>query len=310
MAYRLKLLQFATVSLYMGPLLAGMAGFGWAMVPPFVSLFLAWLIVLRPHQWPQGVAEWRQSESWILICSQVATQILLVAVLFGIGRGIGGVSGNVPLFTPILPLALSFVALPLARIVWNGEKAMARGLTIDQVLYAPVGASAQTACPEDEVDLLLAMTDDCPLADIGPAMDDAMARAGARAVLGVLIPALIDAPGHHSVLRMAVILWATDPDVFAGNATPDAMRAAFEAAGQDLRLLQVLLPRAAALARIMPGRRDQFPDRARIEALSRLSLPGQLAADHSALLVALSPRPSVLVIPKISGLRQVGAQTS
>lgn len=73
MIVRLKLLQIATVALYMGPLLAGMAGFGWAMLPPFVTLFVAWLIVLRPHQWPQTNAEWLQSKSLISAFTQVLT---------------------------------------------------------------------------------------------------------------------------------------------------------------------------------------------------------------------------------------------
>lgn len=313
MALRLKLLQLATVSLYMGPLLAGMAGFGWAMLPPFVSLFVAWLIILRPHQWPRSNAEWLQAKCWISVFSQVVTQILLVAVLFGIGRGIGGVSGNLPLFTPILPMALTFLALPLGRIIWNGEKAMARGETIDEMLYAParpVQPTVQSISPEVEAAPLLAMADDCALSDVGPALEDAMEDAGAWAVLSVLTKALDEAPGRHFALREALIVWATDPDTFAAKAAPEAMRAAFQVAGSDLRLLQALLPRAAALARIMPERRAQFPDRARIEALADLSLPGQLAADHSALLVALSPRPSPMAMPRMAGVRNAGAQPS
>jgi hypothetical protein len=33
-----------------------MAGYGWAMLPPFVSIFVFWLIVLRPQQWPQTLS--------------------------------------------------------------------------------------------------------------------------------------------------------------------------------------------------------------------------------------------------------------
>ena len=300
MFIRLKLLQVATVALYMGPLLAGMAGFGWAMLPPFVTLFVAWLIVLRPHQWPQTNAEWIQTRSLIVALTQVLTQILLVAVLFGIGRGIGGVAGALPLFTPILPLALSFTALPLARTVWNAEQAMASGVTIDEVLYPhsrPVHPVALTATVEEEVASLLALDDDCSLTQAGPALEDALDDGGAWAVLAELTTALAMAPGKHDALREAMIVWATDPDIFASNAAPESMRSAFLAAGQDLRLLQVLLPRAAALARIMPDMRSQFPDRARIEALAALPLPGQLAADCAILLAALASRPADMAMP-------------
>jgi len=313
MFIRLKLLQVATMALYMGPLLAGMAGFGWAMLPPFVTLFVAWLIVLHPHQWPQTNAEWFQGKSLAAALTQVLTQILLVAVLFGIGRGIGGVAGALPLFTPILPLALSFTALPLARTVWNAEKAMASGVTIDEVLYPrsrEVHPVVLTATIEEEVASLLALADDCSLTETGPALEDALEDGGAWAVLSGLTTALALAPGKHGALREAMIVWATDPDIFASNAAPEAMRSAFLAAGLNQRLLQVLLPRAAALARIMPERRAQFPDRARIEALAALPLPGQLTSDCATLLAALTPRPESMATPRMAVRRTTAAQPS
>ena len=53
MRSRLRLLMGATALLYLGPVLAGLGGFGWSVVPVFTAIFLLWLIVLRPHQWPQ-----------------------------------------------------------------------------------------------------------------------------------------------------------------------------------------------------------------------------------------------------------------
>jgi hypothetical protein len=67
--------------------------------------------------------DWRRPGGLLLsVLTQVLTQVLLVAVLFGIGRGIGGVAGNMPMLHPFLPLAISFFALPLSRLVWNGKR--------------------------------------------------------------------------------------------------------------------------------------------------------------------------------------------
>ncbi len=294
MTMRLRLLQGATALLYMGPLLAGLAGFGWAMLPPFVGVFVLWLMVLRPHQWPQTNREWLHSDTWLAALTQLLSQILLVSVLFGIGRGIGGVLGQVPLFFPLMPLSMSFLAVPLARLVWNAERANADGVTIDELLYPhsqPAPLVCPAATPEDVVRPLLQMAGDCPLTEVGPALEEVLDDGGAWARLAVLTEALDAAPGQHMVLREALVLWATEPENFASNLAPAGMRAAFRVAATDLRLLQRLLPRAAALARVMPERHAQFPDRSEIEPLSLLRLPGQLAADHAALLAALYPRP-------------------
>ena len=298
MAVRLRLLQGATALLYLGPLLAGMAGYGWAMLPPFVSIFVFWLIVLRPQQWPQTLSDWRRPAAPLSVLTQVLTQVLLVAVLFGIGRGIGGVAGNMPMLHPFLPLAISFFAFPLSRLVWNSEKALKQGLSIDELMHphqrpdpapAPRAALPRTDAAQ-ELQALLAMPGDAPLDHVGPALDDLLDDSEAWARLADLTEALEAAPGRHRALREALAVWATDPEHFASNALPTALRAAFRAAGAEPGLLRLLLPRAAALARIMPERHAQFPDRAELEALASLGLPRQLSSDLSALLSALSPR--------------------
>ena len=292
MAIRARLLRAANALLYFGPLLAGLAGFGWAMLPPFVSIFVFWLLLLRPHQWPQTGRDWLTSRALLSVLTQVLTQVLLVAVLFGIGRGIGGVAGSLPNMHPFLPLAMSFLALPLSRFLWNGEKAMARGITLDQVLQPePVLPRQLPHIRADEAILpLLSLADDAPLTVVGPELDDVMDEADAWDRLARIADALEAAPTRHASLREALVVWATEPEHFASNAAPTAMRAAFRAAGRDQTVLRMLLPRAAALARLMPERQTQFPDRAELEALARDGLPGQLAADHAALMGALGHR--------------------
>lgn len=295
MTLRLRLLQGATAALYMGPLLAGLAGYGWMMLPPFVSIFVLWLMILRPHQWPQTNAAWVQRVTWVSVLAQVATQLLLVAVLFGIGRGIGGVLGHLPLFHPLLPVAVSFVAIPMSRLFWNAERALEQGLTIDELMYpvrppAPAPEAAVQPSPEETIAPLLALPEDAALTEIGPALEDALDDAAAWARLEALVRALDAAPARHAALREALIIWTTDPETFAANPLPQALRAVFRVSGHDPVLLARLLPRAAALARILPERHALFPDRAELDQLAALPLPAQVAADLAALMAALPPR--------------------
>ena len=65
MGFRLRVLQIATACLYLGPLLAGLGGYGWRVVPVFAAIFLLWLIALRPQEWPQSRADWMQPDTWM-----------------------------------------------------------------------------------------------------------------------------------------------------------------------------------------------------------------------------------------------------
>ncbi len=102
------------------------------------------------------------------------------------------------------------------------------------------------------------------------------------------------------------MIWATEPGPLSASAAPTALRAAFRAAGRDHALLRRLLPRAAALARAMPDRQPQFPDRAALEALAEGGLPSEMAADHASLMEALGLRavpPRDKARPRIGGMQ-------
>ena len=131
---RLRLLKGATALLYFGPLLAGVGGFGWGVVPVFAAIFLLWLFILRPQQWPRAVADWARPEALIAPLTQGVAQLLLVTVSFGIGRGIGGVLGVLPPFPLMLPVAISFLSIPLARMIWDPWQAEALDATLDEAL--------------------------------------------------------------------------------------------------------------------------------------------------------------------------------
>lgn len=136
MTFRLRLLQGATVLLYFGPLLAGLGGFGWSVIPIFAVLFLLWLFILRPQQWPRHLADWARPEALIALLTQAVVQVLLVAVSFGIGRGIGGALGALPPFPLMLPVGISFLSIPLARMLWDPFGADEGAVGLDAVLSA------------------------------------------------------------------------------------------------------------------------------------------------------------------------------
>ena len=116
MQNRLRLLMGATALLYIGPLLAGLGGYGWAIVPVFLLLFLLWLFILRPQQWPRSFHDWTRYQAWATLATNATVQLLLVTLLFGVGRGIGGALGIKLPLGEMLPISISFLSIPLARM--------------------------------------------------------------------------------------------------------------------------------------------------------------------------------------------------
>jgi hypothetical protein len=112
----------AQLALLLGPLLAGLGGYGWGMIPAFAVIFVLWGLVLRPDGWPQTAADW-SGPDWPRHLGRVLLQVLIVAVLFGIGRGLSVALGALPMVSPLLPVALSLIGIAAARLVWDGAKA-------------------------------------------------------------------------------------------------------------------------------------------------------------------------------------------
>ncbi|MBI1170840.1 hypothetical protein GC209_05520 [bacterium] len=119
MLNRLRLLQAATALLYFGPLLAGLAGQNWWMIPLFSLAFVLWSVILRPHLWPSSLGDLARVEAVVAISALIATQVLLVTLCFALGRGMGGVMGLKPPVPAYMPVALSFLSVPLSRLVWR-----------------------------------------------------------------------------------------------------------------------------------------------------------------------------------------------
>lgn len=161
MQHRLRLLMGATALLYLGPLMAGLAGFGWALVPLFAAIFIAWLMVLRPQHWPRDLDGWTHGQAWVRLGTQGSVQLLLVAMLFGVGRGIGGAFGLTAPFPAALPVLVSALAIPLSRIIWNPNAAGA-----DPLLNQAIRDIAHLQTPHDQGDMALARRLIAPLAGL------------------------------------------------------------------------------------------------------------------------------------------------
>lgn len=116
---KMQLLAFraATALLYLGPLLAGLSGFGWELVPGFVVVFLMYLFVVRRSLFPSRGADWADGAFMVRSVTQILVQTFLIVICFAVGRGLGGVVGSLPDFSPIWTLAISFLAVPLSRLL-------------------------------------------------------------------------------------------------------------------------------------------------------------------------------------------------
>ena len=119
MENRRRFMMVANALLYFGPLLAGLGGFGWALVPVFTAIFMLWLLVLQPQEFPINRREWRSREAWVAVAARIVVQALLVTLLFAVGRGIGGTLAAQTSYSQMLPLAVSFLSVPLARMIWD-----------------------------------------------------------------------------------------------------------------------------------------------------------------------------------------------
>jgi hypothetical protein len=296
MLTRMRLLRGATALLYIGPLLAGLCGFGWAMVAPFVGIFVVWLMVLRPEQWPASLQEWLTGPGWLAALTQVLSQVLLVAVLFGIGRGFGGIAGFLPMVSPYVPLTLSFLAIPLCRVLWDARAAADQGYFLDDEAEE---AHAPRALVEagSAIVPLLNLPDNAPDADVSRALIQSFDVANPEIRLRALAAALERPARSHAALRRGLVLWVSEPEVVAPGHVPNCMTLALSFAGHDPDLLRIYTPRAIALIAAFPNRAQDFPQPDLLER----------AAAHAADPNATSDLPRHLLDDLRDGLKALAA---
>jgi hypothetical protein len=281
MLTRMRLLKGATALLYIGPLVAGLCGFGWSMVAPFAGIFVVWLMVLRPEQWPASPAEWLTGQAWLAALAQVLSQVALVAALFGVGRGLGGLAGiGTMAVNPILPLSISFIAIPLCRMLWDSHEAASQGYYLDEEAesaYAEssAGDAARAIIP------LLNLPDAAADADVSGAVAEALSINHPGLRLDALCAALAKPDRSHAALRRALVLWATEPEIVAPGHVPEGMARAFDIANGHPDVLRLYIPRAVALLTAFPNRAEDFPDPQSLRDAADADLdPGQDLPAH------------------------------
>ena len=278
---RLRLLMGATALLYLGPLMAGLAGFGWAVVPVFTLIFVLWLMILRPQHWPATRAEWQDPQALVTLLVQTAMQLLLVTVCFGIGRGIGGVLGAVPPLPLMLPIAISFLSIPLCRLVWDPAKVVA----MDGVLDSALSQITTATDPQARRRRAMAARLLAPLAGLTDPTEAEVTRH-----LAAIRQTTDDAALRHALLaategqtaalglRLALVLHATDRAAIDANGLPDYPGWAFARIGGDAALLTLFARRLTAALRADPALWGSCPQSARLREQAVMSADPDAAA--------------------------------
>jgi hypothetical protein len=206
MTTRLRLLQGATALLYLGPLLAGLSGHGWAMILPFTAIFTLWSIILRPHLWPSPSQALR-ADALVAPAALVTSQALLVVVCFALGRGFGGVMGVKAGLPFWFPAAISFLSVPLSRLLWIRPEA---GPAFDPLSHRL--APAQSESPGILMSALSRLPETAGELDLQAHLQ--ASRADPQAIREAL------AGASGAVVARVRLIQATDPDMaafFAGS---------------------------------------------------------------------------------------------
>ncbi|MES2435548.1 MAG: hypothetical protein V4586_17205 [Pseudomonadota bacterium] len=211
---RMRWLMGATALLYIGPLMAGLGGYGWPLVPVFTLLFLLWQFIIRPQNWPRQFHDWTQYQAWATLFSNAAIQLLFVTLLFGVGRGIGGALGFIPPYSEMLPVAISFLSIPLARTIWDPWKVNEINGFLDQA----IDQIAHPGNPMERSELSTARRMIAPLADLPDETPPAIVAQHLLALSAHAEPAHIRTAlferaraGAKRAEIIAMILHSTDP---------------------------------------------------------------------------------------------------
>lgn len=298
MGRKARLLMVATLPLYLGPLLAGLSGLGWSATPVFVALIALWFVVMRPHQWPRKMALWTPQVMTAALF-QILVNIVIVVALFGIGRGIGAVAGFSFGLSPLVPVALAFLAIPLSRMVWDPVKAheMDQFLdgALDQINRVNRGQMAPAADPVKDPILvaLLDLPDDADPVLIADAIDAAMRAPGAALRLSRLQDELDMGMSPRAALREGFVLWSTDQGAVGAAGLQGAQLAGFFVAGSDPRLLDLFAARALLILQANPTLWPSFPDEMSLGLVLDESLPADVQMRLRALtdaVVAATPQ--------------------
>lgn len=288
---RIGLLRGAAILLYLGPVLAGAAGFSWSAVPAFAAIFLLWLVVIRPQDWPDDPRAWLGLPAWGALAGRALVQLLLVTLCFALGLVFARLTGFTPGYGVGMPLALSFIAVPLARLVFDPVKAQTIDRLLDSALQE-IAAPRLTRVPpqaatDDPLRGLDALPEDAPL----PEIERWLARVALHLPPGAIYDALLERSQAAPLswpLRAAFVLHATSQpcaEACPGRAAP--VRALQLASGDD-RLLALAARRCILLLETDADAWGDCPNTTALEA-ARIGA-GPAASAALADLIALNRR--------------------
>lgn len=270
---RYRLLLMSTALLYMGPLIAGLAGSGWLMIPEFAVIFMLWLVVMRPSMWPERMSDWAERSVVLKFLFWALVQTAIVAFCFAMGRGIGGVAGALPPIPVWVPPLMSLLAVPVSRILWDpaasvpemeefADRAALAAARSGGNAAEPAGNGASRSALRDARDAQRrAEAQAAPwvkrLADLPDATREQDMMTLVSAALQeteplVLLEAMskaIDAPGPSTSLRRAFVLAATDHDIAGQVLGQGFLGRAFDLAGEDAGRLKLYAERCTRLLR-------------------------------------------------------------
>lgn len=142
MGLRFKIYSALAGMLYFGPLLAGLAGTTELALPVFVAVFTLWVVVMRPAIWARVTQEGTPLALAVYLAGITLMQILLVILCFGLGRGLSALLGATLAVPYWLPVLMSALALPVARLVWNPQRAAEIDAFMDEALKELDGGRA------------------------------------------------------------------------------------------------------------------------------------------------------------------------
>jgi hypothetical protein len=270
---RLRLLMGTTALLYFGPLLAGLGGFGWRVVPVFVAIFMLWLFILRPHLWPRHLKDWGRTEALVALAAQGVMQILLVTLCFAIGRGLGGVLGALPPFPLLLPISVSFLSIPLSRLIWDPWQAVGLEGTPDKSLQPGGAAPADQAQAASANALARRLIE--PLADLPADIDLATLQSHLAALSGHANEARIRAAlmdraqaGLAMIAELkALVLHTTDARLIKGI-TENGPAEVLAVLPQDPELIALFADRLQVALQADAGLRPQLPKPGQLSLLA------------------------------------------
>lgn len=288
---------FATSALlYTGPLYAGLAGHGLEFVPLFAAIFMIWLSVVRPGDWPRDARQWRSPRAIAWPLQIFAVQLVLAGFCLAIGRGIGGLFD----FTPPLPLAftilVSIVSIALAKLLrddaLNGPR-RAEGLGIGSGILdvrrprMPGEPPGRLAAEAAMAHLAEVPRRGVHAAALRPLLDEVEAEGAALD----LLDALATAPARHLPYVQAEVLLALRPATARRILGTGRIAAAFERAlaTRRGRVLLGAADAASVLLRTEPRAAGELPDQSRLR-----SEAAALSADNPAAAQALRELASAL----------------